>query len=206
MKRATPAVVIATIALIATIVLLNRKPSHRASEPLAAQPSSGLGQPLRVGEDFSVGTVSLGNGGKVPAKVERVRVLGVTGPLELLGVRVRHLPGEPGGAFLGVFGFPPPEYPAVPLRQDPIVPVATERTESGDPLQQLQLLIGVRATAPGIARYRAVEVTYSVRGIAIAISTRARLTSVPRRRRRSTRPTPARPRRSRPCSTIALST
>jgi hypothetical protein len=164
MKRTVLAVSVVSIAIVAAIVVLNRKPSASSSGPLAGQPSSGLGQPLKVGKAFSVATVALGNEGKVAARVERVRVLGVTGPLELLGVRVRHLPGEPGSAFLGLFGFPPPEFPAVPLRQDPVVPVATERTESGDPLQELQLLIGVRATAPGIARYRAVEVTYSVSG------------------------------------------
>lgn len=131
--------------------------------PVHGPPASSLSQPLKVGEEFSAATAALVNEGQHPARVERVRLLGVTGPIDLLGVRTRHEP-DPSGDFLGLFGFPPPGYTTAPLKQDPVVPVPTERAEDGSPLQQLQILIGLRPTAAGVARYRAIEVTYSVRG------------------------------------------
>jgi hypothetical protein len=116
-----------------------------------------------VGDVFSIGSADLENEGRHPGRIERIRLLGVTGPLELLGVRTRREP-DPGGDFLGYPGFPPDRYPAVPWRQDAVIPVPTERTGEGSPLQRLQLLIGLRPTAPGVGRYRAIEVTYSIGG------------------------------------------
>lgn len=150
------------IALVTAIVAVRVRQSSGPG-PVNGPGASTLAQLLKVGDTFSVGSVALENEGRRPGKVQRIRLLGVTGPLELLGVRTRREP-DPAGDFLGFPGFPPPEYPAVPLQQDPVVPVPTERTEGGSPLQRLQLLIGVRATGPGVARYRAVEVTYSVGG------------------------------------------
>jgi hypothetical protein len=162
MKRLITAVVLG-IALLAGIMLVRIVDADPGPGPVHGPPSSGLGQPLKVGDVFSAGSSDLENEGQHPARVERVRLLGVTGSMDLLGVRTRHEP-DPSGTFLGLFDFPPPGYKTAPLVQDPVVPVPTERTGGGSPLQRLQLLIGLKPTAPGVARYRAIEVTYSVRG------------------------------------------
>ena len=151
------------VGVLAVVVVMRVAGSAPDPGPVQGPGSSSLAQPLKVGEDFSAATAALENEGHYPARVERIRLLGVSGPIELLGVRTRHEP-DPSGDFLGLFGFPPPGYTTTPLHQDPVVPVPTERTEAGSPLQRLQLLIGLRATGPGVGRYRALEVTYSVRG------------------------------------------
>ncbi len=63
----------------------------------AAQDSSGW---VTIGQDFSIGITTLYNGGKKPVVVERVRLLGVTGPLELLGVNTRMYPQGDAGILL----------------------------------------------------------------------------------------------------------
>jgi len=151
------------VAVLGGIAAVRAARSEPGTGPIHGPLASTLAQLLKVGDDFSVGSVALENEGSRPGRVERIRLLGVTGPLEPLGVRTRREP-DPAGDFLGFPGFPPPEYPAVPLQRDSVVPVPTDRTEGGSALQRLQLLIGVRATAPGVGRYRAVEVTYSVGG------------------------------------------
>jgi hypothetical protein len=120
-------------------------------------------QRLEVGEVFSVGQSLLCNHGTKPAEVKHVRLLGVTGPLELLGIRARTIPDQQDrGMFLGGFGFPPPDYPAKPIADENVVPVSRTFTPSGAPEECLELVIGVRATAPGVARARGVEVSYRV--------------------------------------------
>ena len=118
-------------------------------------------QPLEVGQDFSIGITSLFNSGQKPVVVERVRLLGVTGPLELLGVRTRLFPQGNVGTFPGDFGFPPERYPNTkPLEEQNVLPVPKLFNEVGDAIEGLELVIGIRATKPGIAAYRAVEVHY----------------------------------------------
>ena len=63
---------------------------------------------------FSAGYTTVTNNGREPAVVERVRILGLTGPIEFLGVRTRKIPND-GDLFLGENDFPPPAYPAKPL-------------------------------------------------------------------------------------------
>jgi hypothetical protein len=120
-------------------------------------------QPIDVGRAMSVGITSLFNDGKEPAVVERVRLLGVSGGLELVGVGTRLFPQGDVGTFAGDFGFPPERYPTKPLAEQNVLPVATLFNETtGEPNDGLQLVIGVRATKPGISAYRAVEVDYRV--------------------------------------------
>lgn len=147
--------------LAATMVVLRQR-SVSGAGPLDA---GGLGysQPLGVGEIFSVALIFLQNEGRKPAVVERVRLLGVTGPLDFLGVRTRPVPDERGrGMIVGEYGFPPLAYAAEPLAEKNVVPVPKTFTEDGSPAEGLQLLIGVRTTEPGVAAYRAVEVSYRV--------------------------------------------
>ena len=119
---------------------------------------------IGVGERFSIGGALLLNGTNKPATIERVRVVGVTDGLEVLGVRTRPLPDQGKGMFLGALDYPPPEYPSRPLAEQNIVRPATSRTPAGTPGDGLELVIGVRATRPGIARFRAVEFTYRLGG------------------------------------------
>lgn len=116
---------------------------------------------VEIDQVVSVGHIALSNYGKEAAAVERVRLLGVTGPLELLGMRTRLFP-DPKGTFLSTYGFPPPEYETRPLSEGNVVAVPKEFSPEGDPVDALQLVIGVRATAPGVARASDVEVTYTV--------------------------------------------
>jgi len=66
--------------------------------------------------------------------------------------------------FEEAFGYPPPEWPSRPLSEEHVVPVAKTRTPAGTPGEGLELVIGVRATRPGVGRARAVEFTYKVGG------------------------------------------
>lgn len=119
-------------------------------------------QPIDVGRSISIGITTLYNDGKKPIVVEKVRLLGVTGPLDLVGVATRHLQKEE-ATFAADFEFPPERYASKPLTEQNVLPVAKVFNEtSGNPLDGLQLAIGVRATQPGIAAYRAVEVRYRV--------------------------------------------
>lgn len=97
---------------------------------------------LGVGEIFSLGHVLFTNGARKPAVIERVRLLGVTDGLELLGMRTRPVPDQEGkGMFLGANGFPPPEWPSQPFAQANQVPVPREFNEKGDPIEGLELVI-----------------------------------------------------------------
>ncbi|MDQ1567947.1 MAG: hypothetical protein QOF96_2827 [Actinomycetota bacterium] len=118
------------------------------------------GQPIEVGVDYSLGYL-LVNEGKQPAMLERVRVLGVTGPIEVIGVLAAPHPGTR-GSMISLFGFPPEEYPARPLSEEHVVPVPTSFGEAGSPDQGLQLEVGVRATGAGVGRVRGIEVVYKV--------------------------------------------
>jgi hypothetical protein len=120
------------------------------------------GQPIDVGVDFSFGYM-LWNHGKRPAMVERVRVLGVTGPISVVDVWAHPFPSQPKPyTFMSAFGFPPPPYPSKPLSEEHVVPVPKTFTESGSPYEGLQLVVGVKSTGPGVGRIRGIEVTYRV--------------------------------------------
>jgi hypothetical protein len=156
--------IVALVGMAAALVLVIRTASNPADGPVSGG-DGGLifGHRLGIGEVFSVGHVLLANEGKRPAVVERVRLVGVAGPLEMVGVRARRLPNErQPGMFVGDYGFPPATYATNPLAEDNVVPVAKTRTRAGTPEERLELVIGVRATAAGVARSRAVEVTYRV--------------------------------------------
>src|SRR5688500_12042924 len=105
----------------------------------------------------------LWNYGKKPAIVERVRVLGLTGPIEVLDVWARQHPSGPKpNTFTFLFGFPPPEYPSKPLAEENLVPVPRTFSETGSAYEGLQLVVGVKPTGPGIGRIRGIEVTYRI--------------------------------------------
>lgn len=118
---------------------------------------------LGLGEPISFGDYVLRNKGSKPAVLESVRVLGVTGGFEVLGVRTNPTPLRPDVYhFFGALGFPPHDYPSDPLADKHVVPVAKHRTKTGEPEKGLQLVIGARASEAGVARARGVEFTYRV--------------------------------------------
>ena len=165
--RTRPAIVllcVLVLGVVGTVAWLGRDDYDPTAGPIdSSQNGLAYAQPLEVGQDFSIGITTLYNRGKRPVTIERVRLLGVTGPLELLGVNTRRFPQGDVGIFFGEYGFPPARYPSKPLADQNIVQVPTLfNPTSGDPDDGLELVIGIRATRPGIAAYRAVEVRYRV--------------------------------------------
>jgi hypothetical protein len=159
-KRAL--LVLALLAVAGAVLVVLHGPAIRTGGPVSPGVDAIHGQPIEVGVDYSIGYL-LVNEGKRPAVLERVRVLGVTGPIEVLGVLAAPHPGTR-GSLLSLFGFPPEEYPARPLPEEHVVPVATTFGESGTPDQGLQLEVGLRATGAGVGRVRGIEVIYKVGG------------------------------------------
>lgn len=125
--------------------------------PIEGGKAARFGQPVDVGESVSMSHVRLRNLGDEPAVIEQVRMLGVTGPFEFLGVMGLRLPDD-GEHFIGGFrtGFPTHELRARPLSEVP-VPV-----QDGDEGKSLQLVVGVRVTGPGVARASGAEITYRI--------------------------------------------
>jgi hypothetical protein len=161
MKRAA-LIAAVVVAGIATFVIVQ---TTRISSdgPLDGGGGTEQGQPLEVKQPYTWGATLLLNQGKKPAVVERVRLLGVTGSLELLAVHTRQVPDERDqGLYLGDTGFPRADYPSRPLAEQNVVPVARTRTPAGDPGEGLQIVLGVQVNEPGVARFEAVEVTYKV--------------------------------------------
>ena len=160
--RTILAVIVAVAAVFAGIAAFAGDDHDPTNGPLDA---AGLfyNAPVDVNQAFSSGLTILHNLGRRDAVVERVRLLGVVGPLNLLGVRVRPFPLGNNGMLLGDFGFPPANFPAEFLNKtNGTVPVPKNFASDGYPEDGLQLVIGVTATNPGIAAYRDVEVTYRV--------------------------------------------
>jgi hypothetical protein len=133
--------------------------------PLDGGVGNEQGQPLEVGQPYTWGSTLLLNEGKKPVVVERVRLLGVTGSLELLAVHTRQVPDERGqGFYFGDSGFPRSDYPSRPLAEQNVVPVPKTFSPEGNPYEGLQIVLGVQVNETGVARFEAVEVTYKVGG------------------------------------------
>jgi len=160
------------LALIAAVVLAGivgfvlLQTTRTASDgPLDGGVGTEQGQPLEVNQPYTWGSTLLLNEGKRPAVLERVRLLGVTGSLELLAVHTRPVPDERDqGLYLGDTGFPRADYPTRPLAEQNVVPVARTRTPDDSPGEGLQVVLGVQVNEPGVARFEAVEITYKVGG------------------------------------------
>ena len=59
-------------------------------------------------------------------------------------------------------GFPPDSKAPAALDGNPVVPVAKTRAESDGAENAVQLVIGARAAAPGVARARGVDIRYRI--------------------------------------------
>lgn len=103
-----------------------------------------VGIPMRVGQSFSVGMTVIDANRRV--RIESVRLHGASGGVVLLGALVGH---EGVGAVLGF----PPTTRTVPLRpaEGAVIPAHAH----------VMLVLGLRATEPGIFRVRGVDVRRS---------------------------------------------
>lgn len=121
------------------------------------------GQAIDAGDEMSLGVIRLFvASGHEEATVDRVRLVGVGGDLELLGIRTRKMP-QPKGNFYADFGYPPDHYADTkPLAEQNVVPVPSQRDADEEPAEGLMLVIGLRSQEDGIVGARAVEVTYHV--------------------------------------------
>jgi hypothetical protein len=112
-----------------------------------------------------MGSVLLVNNGDEAVVIEKAELLGVHGPMKILGVLSRAWPPDDGPALSGgEEAYPPVSATAEPLVERNVVPVAKTRTESGTPGEGIQLFFGVEITEPGVAWAERVEVTYKVGG------------------------------------------
>lgn len=131
----------------------------RADGPLTGSLPGEIGVPVDVGQIVTVGYASLFNPEKADARVEGVRLL-PTGRVELVDVRTELLPRD-GGGIISLPEFPPKDYPSRPLAEQNVVAGAVPRPP-GEPEPNLQFILGVRTSRPGVARTDEVEVTYTV--------------------------------------------
>jgi hypothetical protein len=158
-------IVLAVLAggLVAGVVVVLSRDSGLSPGPVnAGAGHSANGQPIEVGERYSFGYL-LKNYGKERAVLEKIRVLGVTGGIEVLGVATRPRPrGSDFSTFLAAYGFPPTDYPSESLADLHVVPVPAPHPADEDPLEGLQLAVGVKATEPGVGRIRGIEFTYKI--------------------------------------------
>ncbi|MGH9000743.1 MAG: hypothetical protein ACRDY7_15295 [Acidimicrobiia bacterium] len=163
MKRPVLVFVLVVTAMAATGAVYALRDRPPGNGPLEGALLGTYGQLLEIGAPYSAGHVLLLNDGDEPAVLEHVRLLGATGGIEFLGVRTRPWPGpDDPGTFIGDVGFPPENFITKPIAEQHVVAVAKQFNVDGDPDDGLELAIGVTATRPGVARSRAVEVTYRV--------------------------------------------
>lgn len=122
MKRvALTTLMVMTAAIL--VVMFRPRGGLSAGPVNAGKGGTANGQPIDIGIPYSFGYL-LRNYGTKPAVIEQVRVLGVTGPIEVLGVWARRHPSGPKPyLFLAAIGFPPPDYPSKPLAQENVIPV-----------------------------------------------------------------------------------
>lgn len=132
--------------------------------PLDGDKGNGHGSPVIVGSEYDSFSVGLDNRGDEPIEIKRVRLVEVSGPVELIGVRARLVPedGPPGGG--GRVGAPGQSTISFPLKERNVIPVPTSLSELGNPEELLQILFRVKMTAEGIGRSRAVRVDYRAGG------------------------------------------
>ncbi len=163
-RRRAVLVALGVVAGLATVIVVTFlvRPRQLTAGPVASGGGFANAQPVNVGDPFSFAYL-LEATGEQPAVLERVRVLGVTGPIEVLGIMARlHPSGPKPYAFMAASGFPPPVYPSKPLADEHVVPLPTARDGSGRLYGGLQLVVGVKSTGPGIGRIRGVQFTYRV--------------------------------------------
>jgi hypothetical protein len=116
-----------------------------------------VGAPAAVGQPIAFSGFLLQNEAKTPAVLEDVRVVGMAGGFDVVEVKTSPVP-RAGGSDGDTSG----DQPSDSLAAKHVVPVETARPGHAAPEEGLRLIVTARATVPGVARARGVEVTYRV--------------------------------------------
>lgn len=128
--------------------------------------SGGHTSPMLIGEEYDHFSVLLFNRGQRPIELERVRLTGVAGPVELVGVRGRRaneefVGGAGGGGRVTEDGTAADdEYPSQPLEDSHTLSAPREYREGGDPVQAFQILFRIKMSKAGVAHSDGVEIDY----------------------------------------------
>jgi|GEM_PF-2936571 len=161
-RLATAALGLATVAstAVAGFTVWDRTTTHSGGP---VQVDSGIyGQRLAVGQTTVVRGITLRNTARQAATLEKVSIVGMTGGFDVVGVRADPAPtGAGAGTPAPVPRFPSAEGQPFTLAGAHVVPAATSGAD-GAADHGLQLVLGARATAPGVARMRGIEITYRV--------------------------------------------
>lgn len=156
MKRALLALgMLAGVLAVVVVALTGGGSSGLGDGPVEGSVGGTYGQRIAVGASTAMSHITLDTQSEEPAVVERVRLFGVTGPFEFLGVLGRRVPEDGEQYFGGAPGFPSPGYPAHPLTADNPIPVADEIEG-----RRLQIIVGVRVPVEGAARSNGIEIIY----------------------------------------------
>lgn len=122
-------------------------------------------QPVPVGEAYDMGSVAtfFVNRGKKPIVIDRARLIGAAGPLELLEIRTH--PVAAGTENTRIYGGGVVEtselrFPTEPFAGHNTVAVPKLFSKSGNPDEGLQLLFRLRMTEKGVGRWEALEIFY----------------------------------------------
>lgn len=149
------------VAVASALVIVELHPSvlgRRSGGPLACQDCgrSATALPVNIGKPVSMGPLALRNEGDADATLERVQLLGVDRGLALIGIVVVEPDGRHPLVGAGP-GFPPTEPGGTthPIRGYVLPPAKTNAN-------YVQILFGLRLTAPGRAGARRIAVDYRV--------------------------------------------
>lgn len=165
MKRLLSVAVPLALAL-AGVAVATREGGPPGPGPLQGADGFDDSRPVPVGEPYYVASVAsfLDNRGKEPITIDRVRLVGVAGPLELLEVRTHEIAAGVEGK-TSVYGGGPSgtyeaQFPTDPFEGHNTVPVPKRFSVNGNPDEGRQLIFKMLMTAPGIGRFEAMEVEY----------------------------------------------
>lgn len=164
MRRALIAVPVA-IVLAAALLFATRSDDAPGAGPLTGADPIDETQPVPIGEPYDMGSVAtfLDNRGDKPITIDRARLIGVAGPVELLEIRTHPVrAGAPGGDVYGggIVKTSEQRFPTNPFAGHNTVPVPKLFSETGNPDEGLQLLFRVRMTERGVGRWEALEIFY----------------------------------------------
>lgn len=122
-------------------------------------------QPVPANEPYDMASLAtfFDNRGEKPITIERARLLGVAGPLELIEVRAHPVNAYVEGREVwggGIVAISEARFPTDPFAGHNTVPVPKVFSQNGNPDEGLQLLFRVVMKADGVGRWSAMEIEY----------------------------------------------